>query len=144
MKNKKTCPLCFAGTLKEQNKTITYSAFGESVSVEQKGMYCNKCGEGILQGKDILKNEPAFIDFQKRVRQKQGEEIKRIRKKLKLSQKDACILFGGGVNAFSRYENGKISPPLSLHYLFQILNKQPELLNEIKKSSKQWTIQELS
>lgn len=33
-------------------------------------------------------------------------EIKQIRMKLKLTQKQAATIFGGGVNAFNRYEKG--------------------------------------
>ena len=36
--------------------------------------------------------------------------IIRVRKKLALDQQEAAAIFGGGVNAFSRYENG--NPPL--------------------------------
>ena len=38
---------------------------------------------------------------------------------------------GGGVNAFSRYENGKAKPPLALVKLFKVLDRYPELLEEI-------------
>ncbi|MES2663686.1 MAG: type II toxin-antitoxin system MqsA family antitoxin, partial [Pseudomonadota bacterium] len=41
--------------------------------------------------------------------------------------------FGGGVNAFSRYENGKTKPPLALVKLFQVLDRHPELLNEVRR-----------
>jgi HTH-type transcriptional regulator/antitoxin MqsA len=44
-----------------------------------------------------------------------------VRKKLKLDQREAAEIFGGGVNAFSRYENGKTKPPLSLVRLLKIL-----------------------
>ena len=33
--------------------------------------------------------------------------IVKVRKKLALDQREAAEIFGGGVNAFSRYENGK-------------------------------------
>lgn len=33
--------------------------------------------------------------------------ITRVRKQLSLDQREAAEIFGGGVNAFSRYENGK-------------------------------------
>lgn len=36
-------------------------------------------------------------------------------------------MFGGGVNAFSRYERGKIAPPKSLEVLFEMIEKRPEL-----------------
>jgi HTH-type transcriptional regulator / antitoxin MqsA len=43
-------------------------------------------------------------------------------------------IFGGGVNAVSRYENGKTKPPLALVKLLRMLEKHPELIDEVKAS----------
>jgi HTH-type transcriptional regulator / antitoxin MqsA len=58
--------------------------------------------------------------------------LTRVRKKLALDQREAGELFGGGVNAFSRYENGRTKPPLSLVKLFKILDAHPHLLREVR------------
>lgn len=58
--------------------------------------------------------------------------ITTVRKKLNLDQREAAEIFGGGVNAFSRYENGKTKPPLALVKLFRLLDRHPDLLNEVK------------
>ena len=47
---------------------------------------------------------------------------------------EAAELFGGGVNAFSRYENGKTKPPLALVKLLKVLDRHPELLNEVRSA----------
>ena len=60
--------------------------------------------------------------------------IAKVRKKLDLDQRQAAELFGGGVNAFSRYENGKTKPPLALVKLFKLLDRHPDLLTEIKSA----------
>ena len=65
-----------------------------------------------------LSIQPSFIDF--------------VRKKLALDQREAGEIFGGGVNAFSRYENGKTKPPLALVKLLKVLDRQPDLLDEVK------------
>jgi transcriptional regulator with XRE-family HTH domain len=36
-----------------------------------------------------------------------------VRRKLALDQREAAEIFGGGVNAFSRYETGKARPPFA-------------------------------
>ena len=46
--------------------------------------------------------------------------ITNVRKKLDLDQREAAEIFGGGVNAFSRYENGKTKPPLALVKLLKV------------------------
>ena len=58
--------------------------------------------------------------------------IVKVRRKLDLDQRQAAELFGGGVNAFSRYESGKTKPPLALVKLIKLLDRHPELLNEVK------------
>jgi HTH-type transcriptional regulator/antitoxin MqsA len=58
--------------------------------------------------------------------------IARVRKKLDLDQRQAAEIFGGGVNAFSRYENGKTKPPLALVKLLKVLERHPDLLDEIR------------
>jgi transcriptional regulator with XRE-family HTH domain len=48
--------------------------------------------------------------------------IARVRKKLPLDQRQAAAIFGGGPNAFSRYESGKTKPPLALVKLLILLD----------------------
>ena len=60
--------------------------------------------------------------------------IAKVRRKLDLDQRQAAELFGGGVNAFSRYENGKTKPPLALVKLFKLLDRHPDLLNEVRSA----------
>ena len=43
-----------------------------------------------------------------------------------------AAIFGGGTNAFSRYENGKTKPPLALVKLLMVLDRHPNLLNEVR------------
>jgi len=58
--------------------------------------------------------------------------ITHVRKKLYLDQREAAEIFRGGVNAFSRYENGKIKPPLAVVKLLKVLGRHPDLLNEVR------------
>ena len=58
--------------------------------------------------------------------------IASVRKKLNLGQREAADIFGGGINAFSRYENGKTKPPLALVKLLKVLDRHPDLLNEVR------------
>lgn len=60
--------------------------------------------------------------------------ITKVRKKLAIDQREAGEIFGGGVNAFSRYENGKTKPPLALVKLLKVLDRHPDLLSEIRSS----------
>lgn len=44
----------------------------------------------------------------------------------------AMLAFNREVNAFSRYENGKTNPPLALVKLLKLLDRHPELLDEVR------------
>ncbi|AGN83150.1 DNA-binding protein [Pseudomonas putida H8234] len=58
--------------------------------------------------------------------------IASIRRKFDLDQREAGEIFGGGVNAFSRYENGKTTPPVALVKLLKLLDRHPELFEEVR------------
>jgi HTH-type transcriptional regulator/antitoxin MqsA len=49
-----------------------------------------------------------------------------------LDQREAAEIFGGGVNAFSRYENRKTKLPSALVKLLKVLDRHPDLLGEIR------------
>jgi HTH-type transcriptional regulator/antitoxin MqsA len=62
-----------------------------------------------------------------------GAEMKRIRRKLHLTQKETVqLLSGGGHNAFSRYERGEVLPPKALMLLMRLLDRYPHLLADAK------------
>ena len=62
--------------------------------------------------------------------------IASVRRKLRIGPREAAEIFGGGVNAFSRYENGKTKPPLALVKLLKLLERHPDLLDEVKSASR--------
>jgi HTH-type transcriptional regulator/antitoxin MqsA len=56
------------------------------------------------------------------------EEVRRIRKKLQLTQEKAGLLLGGGPNAFNKYENGLVLPSQAVSSLLRILESNPDTL----------------
>ena len=66
-------------------------------------------------------------------RRQRGKQVRRIRTRLKLTQKAAAEVFGGGVNAFSRYERGEVAPPRAVVKFLRVLDRHPELLDEVKR-----------
>lgn len=63
-------------------------------------------------------------------------EVKAIREKLHLTQQRACDIFGGGVNAFSRYERGETPVPKPLSLLLLLLCIHPHLLTDLTTKKK--------
>jgi HTH-type transcriptional regulator/antitoxin MqsA len=88
----------------------------------------------ILDSGEAERVSAAMMEFNKQVNASivDPKFITGVRKKLKLDQREADELFGGGVNAFSRYETGRTKPPLALVKLLRILDSHPELLPMVK------------
>lgn len=74
------------------------------------------CGEAVLDASESVRVSTAMLGFNSQVNASIVDPnfITNVRKKLALDQRKAAEIFGGGVNAFSRYENGKTKPPLAL------------------------------
>lgn len=97
-----------------------------------KGYRCNFCGEEELDDESHARFADATTALVRMRRAEEQTMLRRVRKKLGLTQKQASALSGGGHNAFSRYERGETSPVAGVINLFKILDKHPELLDEIR------------
>lgn len=129
------CPACGAGNLVHRRRKLPYTYKGEATTIpDVVGDYCAACGESVLDVKEATRVSAAMLAFNRKVNAGlvDPDFILRVRRKLALDQREAAEIFGGGVNAFSRYENGKTKPPLSLVKLLQVLDRHPELLEEVR------------
>lgn len=129
------CPSCAAATLVRDTRNLPYAYKGESTVIPRvTGDFCPNCGEVILDASESARTSAAMLKFNKQVNASivDPDFIAGVRKKLALDQREAAELFGGGVNAFSRYETGKTNPPLALVKLFKLLDRHPDLLNEVR------------
>ena len=128
------CPSCARGKLVRDTRDIPYTYKGETTTIPAvRGDFCPACGESVLAAAESTRVSAAMLEFNKRVNASIVDPgfIARVRKKLALDQRQAAAIFGGGPNAFSRYENGKTKPPLALVKLFILLDRHPDLLNEV-------------
>jgi len=129
------CPVCGAAELVRDTRDTPYTYKGESTVIsELTGDYCPACAEVVLDMDEAERFGQRIREFNRQVNAAivDPQFIAGVRKKLKLDQREAAELFGGGVNAFSRYENGKTKPPLALVKLFKMLDRHPDLLNEVR------------
>jgi len=131
----KECPVCEKGVLGRKSVTQTYTYKGRSINIEQPGDYCNCCNGGILVSADIKATEKILHDFRAKVDGFLGsDEVRRIRKKLGITQHQAAAICGGGPNAFGRYERGEALQLRATDNLLRLLDKHPELLDELSQS----------
>jgi HTH-type transcriptional regulator / antitoxin MqsA len=131
------CPNCGAAELLHDTRDMSYAYKGETTVFEAvRGEYCPACGEAVLDMDEAQRTGQLMIAFNKQINAAQVDPlfIAMVRRKLELDQREAAEIFGGGVNAFSRYENGKTRPPLALIKLLKVLDRHPELLQEVRAS----------
>ena len=129
------CPICAQGELIRETRDVPYTYKGvTTVMPAVTGDYCPACGESIHEYDESQRISVLMLAFNREINATIVDPgfIASVRKKLALDQKEAAEIFGGGVNAFSRYETGKTKPPLSLVKLLKVLDRHPELLDEIK------------
>ena len=129
------CPACGGAELQEDTRHLQHTYKGRTLTVRKlQGEHCPACGESVLSPKDGERFAREVAAFQAQVNAEYVDPhyIAQVRKKLALDQREAAALFGGGVNAFSRYETGKTKPPLALVKLLQLLDRHPNLMRELK------------
>ncbi len=129
------CPTCGAAELIHDTRDLPYTYKGETTVIPAvTADFCHACDESIT---DMTETERVMNEMQAFNKQVNAAIVDpafiiNVRKKLDLGQREAAEIFGGGVNAFSRYENGKTKPPLALVKLFKLLDRHPDLLNEVR------------
>jgi len=129
------CPVCGAAQLIHDTRDLPYTYKGETTVIAAvTGHYCPACAESILDAVESNRVMREMRAFSKQVNAAIVDPgfITSVRKKLDLDQREAAEIFGGGINAFSRYETGKTKPPLALVKLFKLLDRHPDLLKEVK------------
>ena len=129
------CPSCGAAKLVQDTRDLPYTYKGETTILPAvTGGFCPACHESILDAAESRRTMCLMLAFNKQVNASivDPQFIASVRKKLALDQREAAEIFGGGVNAFSRYENGKTKPPLALVKLLKVLDRHPDLLAEVR------------
>lgn len=95
------------------------------------GVRCADCGETYMNAASQARYAAALDAAVLAQRQEEKAMLARVRRKLKLSQREAARLTGGGHNAFSRYERGEARPLPAVVNLFRLLDRHPEMLREL-------------
>jgi len=136
--SKTMCHCCGAASL-HPFKDRSYEIGRGSLKRDLQGLSgfeCHECGEIEFDAESAKRysaaSDESVLDVQKAI----GIYIKQVRSKLKITQKVAVEkISGGGHNAFSRYEKAEVAPAKSLVLIMYLLDKYPELINDINNFS---------
>ena len=133
------CPTCGTGKLVQGVRDIPYAYKGKKTAIKAvKGRFCDnrKCREVVMDMGESVRTSKEMLEFNKKVNAGLTpiDLLTRVREQFNLTQQQAAKVFGGGANAFSRYESGNTKPPVALVKLFKVLNRHPELFKEIAET----------
>jgi HTH-type transcriptional regulator/antitoxin MqsA len=127
------CVSCANGAMQAfagETFALTHDGLEESLS-NLAGWRCGECGEVEFDADSARRYAEAGDRLVQRARSRKQADLRRVRRKLGLSQQRAALLTGGGHNAFSRYERGEAEPMPAVVNLFRLLDRHPELLDEL-------------
>lgn len=118
---------------------MEHQTWDERVTVQDKSMTvhavsgsrCKECGEAVFDAESYDRVVAASDGLIKALRKSNPPEVRVIREKLGLTQAEAGKIFGGGVNAFSRYERGATKPSTQMRKLLKLAERHPELVKEL-------------
>src|SRR3990167_9148350 len=120
------CPFCGKKSYYHQTKQMKLAYKSHVISIRQPGYWCDACKEGVIGGEDRKATQKELQLHRAKIDGLLSpDEVKNIREVLQLTQQRASELFGGGVNAFSRYERGETPIPRALSQLLRLLLKHP-------------------
>ena len=112
--------------------TFTYKC--ETVTVQMPGLYCPICGESFHTATDARDSDRALNQLKANHEGLlSASEIRRIRKRLGLTQEDAGNIIGGGPKAFCKYEKSDALPSRAIVSALTLLDKNPENLALLRR-----------
>ncbi len=131
-----TDPVCPAtgAPMHRDTRPMTLTYKGETITFDMPGWYCDASNESIHTGQDMKLSDRMLNRLKARA---EGlldpEEMRRIRKKLGLTQADAGQLIGGGPRAFQKYETGDLLPSRAISSALALLDHDPSALAVLRR-----------
>lgn len=136
MTDTQNTPLCPAtgAAMHRDMRPMTLAYRAETVTFDMPGWYCDASEESIHTSADMKVSDRMLNLLKARVERLLGpEEIKRIRKKLRLTQVQAGELIGGGPRAFQKYETGDLLPSKAISSALALLDDNPDALAVLRR-----------
>lgn len=129
-----SCPAC-GGLMRFERRAEILEYKGHERRIKLLAWWCTSCEEAILDGKALAESEREFLELKAEVDEVLGpREVAAIRKRLRLSQRKAGDLLGGGPRAFQKYESGKQAVSVPMSNLLRLLANDPGRLRELEDS----------
>lgn len=125
-------PLCPAtgAAMHRDERPMTLTYRNQTLTFDMPGWYCNASEESIHTSADMKVSDRMLNLLKVRTECLLGpDEIRRIRKKLHLTQVQAGEIIGGGPRAFQKYETGDLLPSKAISSALVLLDHSPETIS---------------
>lgn len=128
-----TCPDCESGQLRLETYSDEVEYRDHTIRLDGlQCLVCDNCEAEIFRPEQIRQNDRIISEAKRRA---DGlllaGEIRSIRKSFALTQHQAAEIFGGGANAFSKYERGEVIQSVAMDRLLRLVARYPVLLVEL-------------
>jgi HTH-type transcriptional regulator/antitoxin MqsA len=126
--NKNICPICETGTLSNQVHTGEIQYRKRTVHVTGlEYSRCDSCGADPVLAKQAKRNQLRYSDTKRATDGLlSSADIRTARRYLGLTQHAASSVFGGGLNAFSKYERGEVIQSEAMDKLIRLTCRYPD------------------
>jgi HTH-type transcriptional regulator/antitoxin MqsA len=115
-------------------RSITIKYKDRSARIQMPGWYGDDAEDGIHTGEDMKVSDAALLRLKIAADHLLfPDEVRRIREKLKLTQRNAGFVLGGGPNAFQKYESGEVLVSRAMANQLRMLDAHPEQVEELKE-----------
>jgi HTH-type transcriptional regulator/antitoxin MqsA len=120
--------------LRRDTRPFTVRYKERQIVIDLPGYYPDGDGESVHVGDDMAAADAALRVLKEQVDGLPSPAtIRRIRQKLKLSQRAAGTVFRVGTRAFDKYERSLVEPSGPTIQLLRLLDKHPELITELSQ-----------
>jgi len=119
--------------MRRDARPMTLDYKGQSITFDMPGWYCDASDQSTHTGEDMKVSDRMLNLLKARSEGLiEPEGIRRIRKKLGLSQAAAGELIGGGPRAFQKYEAGDLLPSRAISSALALLDNDPKALRVLE------------
>lgn len=130
------CKVCGSNDISVFSEEDRFNYKGAELLFTMEYSICNGCEREFISKEQIKQNDHRIREAKKAFDGLlTSSEIRAIRKKLGLTQEQASTVFGGGKNAFSKYEIGTVSQSVAMDKLIRLASEQPEAFEYLKQLS---------
>jgi HTH-type transcriptional regulator/antitoxin MqsA len=131
---KNTCTECGAADFDVRIEPDEFQRNGQSFMADVEYSVCRECGDEIIFPEQIKRNDCRVRDAWRRIDGLlTAEEIVALRNKLGLTQQEAAKIFGGGANAFSKYERSEVIQSAAMDKLMRSALDVPDMFTWLKQ-----------